>query len=397
MRARMAKKTGTLAQAVCILLLLSLLVGILLSEVLRTSAAFYRESATVVSVEETLSLAGYVFREEALLESEYMGPVDYAAVRGEAVTAGELLATVYQDDSNTGTRERAEKILAEAELLRFLRDADTVPDYYGAWSELMRRLSDSTALGTEQATEELFAALLLHAAVRDEADYDARLAELDAAFAELIKNAGKGDALFAARDGIFTRTVDGYEGLMKPEMLDALTPGGLRAMLASPQSTEQAVGKVVGNGVWYLVVPLTKQEAAELEIGKSYIATLLRSGEKLSFVPERFSAEDGTGEVVLVLRAESTLPPADLGRRLELSLVTGAVTGIRVPIQALRTEDDGLAVYVDVNGYAVRRRVEAVLYRDGYCLALQSDKDGYLRESENMIVTERRIYEGKAL
>ena len=397
MRARASRKTGMLAQFVCIMLLLLLLVGILLSEVLRTSATFFRESATVVSVEETTSLVGYVFREETVLESEYMGPVDYAAAQGEAVTAGKLLATVYQDDSNTGTRECAKKILAEAELLCFLRNADSVPDYYGAWSSLMQRLADSTAMGGEAAADELLSALCLHAAVRDETDYDARLAELDAEFAELIKNAGAGDALAATGDGVFVRAVDGFEGLMTPAALDMLTPGGLRAMLASPQSTEQAVGKVVVNGTWYLAVPLAKKEAAAFEIGKAYAATLCRSKEELRFVPERVTAEDSTGEVVLILRAEGSLPPADLGRRLELSLVTGKVSGIRVPMQALRTEDDGLAVYIDVNGYAVRRRVEAVLYRDGYCLALPSDKDGYLREGENMIVTERRIYEGKAL
>lgn len=386
-------------QIVLIVLLSFLLVGILTFEITRAESVLHREAARHTSVSRTVSATGYVFRDECLLESVDGGPVAYRVPDGAAVAAGDDVALVYADGGNTGTRARAAEITAEIERLQEI-DAADVPDYYGAYASLMASLSDRTVLGTQGDTETLKAALDRHAALAEtKEERAAKIASLQAEFDKLIENDRNAtDCVTAPHDGVLLREVDGLETVMQTAAVGTLTPGGLRALLASAQDTSRAVGKIVVGGAWYLAVPLHEDAAAGLSVGQSYPVAFSRTGETHTLVLDRITAPDVGGEVLLILLAREGTPlPADLARSQEVTVTADTVSGIWVPIMALREENGACHVFVEENGLSVARRVELLYKSDGYCLATPRDEEGYLREGDKIIVTPRRIYHGRVL
>jgi hypothetical protein len=201
----------------------------------------------------------------------------------------------------------------------------------------------------------------------------------------------------ASCDGVFYREVDGYETVMTTEAVDTLTPGGLRALLASPQGTAQAVGKIVSGGTWYLAVPMTGASAQRFTVGSTYQMSIPRTGERRALALSRVTDADTAGEVLLVFSGEGTPLLGELARSVEVEITTGAVLGIFVPMTAVREENGERFVFVDADGVAAKRRIDPLLIENGYCLVAQNPSPEFLQEGESVVVTKRRIYEGKPL
>lgn len=399
MSARRGHGFVPILQIALIAVLALLLISILSFEISRTAAELRRDVADVVSVGQHVNAVGYVFRDETVVESVDNGPVAYAVADGAAVTGGCDLAVVYADGSNTGTRARAMEIVAEIERLQALDDPNLLPDYYGAYEALMGSLSAGTVLGTEAVQSTLQAALDRYAAQSEpESERSVRIAALQAEFDVLIENDRNAtDRVKAPCDGIFYRNADGYEAVLSVAAVQTLTPGGLRALLASPQSTASAIGKVMTGDVWYLAVPLESEAAQELAVEKSYKIDMMRTGESMMLVLERITPADTAGEVLLIFRAQGIAPPRDLARCEEVAINTEEIRGIWVPMLALRENAGEYTVFVDDNGVAATRKIEPLLMENGYCLALVQASEEFLQEGEHVLVTARHIYEGKTL
>ena len=385
-------------QVVCIVVLALFLVGILWGEISRTALGLRREVATSLTLPQKSLATAYVLRDEALVTSVDGGPVAYAVASGSAVTVGQELALVYADGANTGTRARAAEITAEIERL-MAQDAESIPDYYGSYEALMSALSSGNLLGIAEARDTLGEALDRVAATGESAEArQAKIAALWAEFDALIENdRNASDRVEASCNGVFYREVDGYETVMTTEAVDTLTPGGLRALLASPQGAAQAVGKIVAADTWYLAVPMTGESAQRFAVGEAYEVRATRTGERRALKLARVTDADVAGEVLLIFSGESTPLFGDLSRSVEIEITTGTAEGIFVPMTAVREENGERFVFVDVDGVAVKRRITPLLIENGYCLVTKDASPECLQEGESMVVTRRRIYEGKPL
>ena len=398
MAANRVRRTVTLVMQIAMIVALSLLLaGILSSEMARTAAAIRREEASTASLTGSVRATGYVFRDEAVVENKVdSGAVRYYVANGATLTAGTDVALVYADGGNTGTRQAAAELTAEIERLAAL-DAAEIPDYYGSYEALMQTLSTGTVLGTAEPCGTLDAALDRYAASNTEAGVRAeRIAALQAEFEKLVAGE-ESSAVSAPADGVFIRETDGYETVLSTAAVETLTPGGLRALLVSPQDTALAIGKIVMGGTWYLAVPLTEADAADFVAGSTYSVTADRTGKTALLLLERITAPDTAGEVLLIFRADAATTLGDLARSQEITVSTNTVTGLLVPMAALREGDGAYRVFVDENGVAAARSVEPILLQDGYCLVAVTDEAGHLKEGERILVTPRRIYEGKVL
>ena len=78
-------------------------------------------------------------------------------------------------------------------------------------------------------------------------------------------------------------------------------------------------------------------------------------------------------------------------------ITTEEISGIWVPMLALRESGGAYTVFVDDNGVAATRRIEPLLMERGYCLVSVQASAEFLQEGERILVTARHIYEGKPL
>ena len=382
-------------QLLAVVLLSALLVGILATELARAADALQYEKAQEVTVPLRLEATGYLFYDAAVVKSIDLGPSDYRTPDGAAVEAGDMLAVVYADGAGAGTRERAREIVAEIERLQALDGSAPPPDYHGAYAALMKALSKENGRAVSGDIAEITDALALFAAQSESADARAeKIAALRAEFAELVKNDAY-STVTAAASGVFYRTVDGFEENMTAAVGDTLTVGALAALLASPQDTASAIGVVALEGVWHIAVTVSASQAALLSVGQTYTVDFAAAGAARALTLSRISDADAEGNCLLLLSGDG-LPPT-LDRRQQISFTYGERRGLLVPMAALSERDGGYGVYVRENGCATWRAVTPIYLENGYCLAESSDAEGMLRQGDSVLVTLRRIYEGKAL
>lgn len=385
-----------LLQILCIVLLLALLVGVLFSEVARRAEYWHGERAMLATVTDCYAATAYFFRDEVAVESVDNGPVFYLAANGAAVTAGQALATVYADGANAGTRERARVLSDELARLEAAL-ADTLPDFYGAYGSLMGTLSGGSLPAGDGAANTILDALDKRDAAANGDAYRARIEALRAELADLIKNdaAAFADAT-ASLEGIFYREADGYESVMTPAALATLTPGGLRALLASPQSTERAVGRVVREGPCYFALTMPAA-SCDLRVGDAYDVTLVREALSLTATLERVSDADGDGTVLLTFSLQA--PPEALRglRYAEITIARGAVTGISLPMSAVFEEEGALVTYVAREGVAKRLTLSPLYKKDGCLLVAQGTGEDALLVGDVVVISARRVYDGKVL
>jgi len=397
MTARKTARIKPILQVICILLLLALLFSTLFFEVRRT-ARTDRERAVSRSVTEKLPATGYVFRDEQVIRSGNTGAVAYLSAEGAAVGAGEELATVYPDSTNEGARELGAAMTAELELLRDLQNADPVwqAEYLSSYAALMSSLSVGGFLSAESAKGGVEHALDVRAAAG--ADHSARIAELEAAFAALVGPSAAGaETLDASVDGYFYRTADGYEEMFSTDRVESMTAAGLLALLDTPPNIALSVGKVVTASAWYLALPVEAAQTERFSVDMTYPVLFTRSGVSMELRLSRIAPADDNGMALLVFCADTGELLPDICRKQEVSVSLAPVTGISVPMSALREENGEYFVYVDDGGRAARRRLSVLLMRDGYCLSAPAAGEGFLGVGEEILATSRRIYEGKTL
>ena len=384
-------------QLIAVLLLSALLVGILVTEISRTTEALQYHDAAVSTVPLSVDKVGYLFYDATVVEHYDMGPIDYRASDGVTVQTGDALAVVYADTDGSNAREHAREIVEEIEQLQALDNA-VPPDYHMAYASLMEVLSAGGAQATTGSIHTLTDALALFAAQDEDSGARAvKIAALRAEFEDLIKNALHANATVTApASGVFRRTVDGFEMNMTAAAADALTVGALAALLASPQDTAAAIGCIVQAGAWHLAVTVTEDEARSFVIDKTYTVNFTGSGASRTLMLSRITAPDVQGSCLLILSGDG-MPPADLARRQQISICYGKQEGIAVPMAAL-TERDGISgVYVSVDGRAAWRTVTPVYAQNGYYLASVDAGEGALAPGDRILVTLRRVYEGKLL
>ena len=188
------------------------------------------------------------------------------------------------------------------------------------------------------------------------------------------------------------READGYEALFGASAAKELSPEGLEALLASPASTDDCIGKLVRDGEWYLALPTEAVLAATYTVGQTYTVHF-ESVAGVTMVLEQINP-DATGEGALLLLCGERLPEGlDSCRRQSVRIEKATVQGLAVP--ALAITEDG-CVLVNENGI-VRKRLLAPVGDTAPFLSQPCEDEGYLKEGERILVSTRSLYDGKVL
>ena len=164
-------------------------------------------------------------------------------------------------------------------------------------------------------------------------------------------------------------------------------------MLAAPTDTEDCIGKLVKDGVWYLALPVDAALAATYTVGQSYTVHLGMQGASAVLLLEQITPGANSTTALLVMRGESFPVGIDICRRQCVRIEKQTLTGLAVPAAAI---GEDLTVFVNENGVA-RKRSVAFVDANICSLAQPNTADGYLKEGERILLSTRSLYDGKVL
>lgn len=419
-----------------------LLIGVIIYFGVYLVRSFRGGVSTVIayadSVNVGVEVTGVLVREEQLLTNAAAATqlVDLTPAEGEKVAGGETIATLYASAADLEVRQQIKTLETEIEQLQYvLNSSGDGSDTAKLDAQILSAIAgfhSAAALGDlsdlEDDALELRSLIFKRDYAFDGSDavtaVSAVIREKTTQLSRLRSTLGSvTTSLRAPCPGVFSGVVDGYETVLTPAVLTRITPSQLQSLAAQPVSVDpSALGKLITSSTWYFTAVLPEDELSGLYQNGTYTVAFSHdwSGEA-EMTLERISDSEN-GQVALVFSCRSHLADTTLLRKQTVDVVTSALTGLRIPRQALRTvtqtvtdKETGESEEVTVTGVyaAVGAKAEfkpvTVLWQDNSSFLVKpadplnstanSDRleAERLQDGDEVIVSTSGLYDGKVI
>ena len=386
--------------------------------------------AYTYQVEESVSLSGYVVRQEQVLEDDGGGLLRLRREEGERVSRGGAVASVYADQSSLDRQAEISTLESRVEQLQYAQDAAGSSEVSMKLDaqilqnilEYRQCLTADRMAKAETYGSQLRALVLKRDYTYSEnEDLSGQIEALQAQIKELkTQAAGSVRTVTAPVSGLYSAVVDGYETVLTPESLSDMTPSQLSAVRAD-STVSYGVGKLILGDSWYYAASMSAADAEELQeasdalkkAGKSLTLRFAKSVERdLPVTVSRIGPEEN-GRCVVVFEGKTYLSRLTLLRQQSAQVVWDSTEGIRVPKEALRMEkvtvnsegqrvtEEATGVYCVVGMEARFKPVEVVYNGSSFLLvrsAAPEDRENLrLRPVDEVIITANGLYDGKVV
>lgn len=386
--------------------------------------------AYTYQVEESVSLSGYVVRQEQVLEDDGGGLLRLRREEGERISRGGAVASVYADQSSLDRQAEISTLESRVEQLQYAQDAAGSSEVSMKLDaqilqnilEYRQCLTADRMAKAETYGSQLRALVLKRDYTYSEnEDLSGQIEALQAQIKELkTQAAGSVRTVTAPVSGLYSAVVDGYETVLTPESLSDMTPSQLSAVRAD-STVSSGVGKLILGDSWYYAASMSAADAEELQeasdalkkAGKSLTLRFAKSVERdLPVTVSRIGPEEN-GRCVVVFEGKTYLSRLTLLRQQSAQVVWDSTEGIRVPKEALRMEkvtvnsegervtEEATGVYCVVGMEARFKPVEVVYNGSSFLLvrsAAPEDRENLrLRPGDEVIITANGLYDGKVV
>ncbi|MCD8382735.1 MAG: hypothetical protein LUC30_07465 [Clostridiales bacterium] len=377
------------------------------------------ETATVYSYtsQSTLASSGYIVREETVL-GDGGDLMEIVVGEGENVAAGGVVARIYNTQEALEQHQELDQLMTELERLEYLQSNGTEESDA---MELNSQIVDAiTALRSTVSTGDLddlsdrvleLEELIFRRdyTISSESSLTEEIADLKSQIYKL-ENATE-SAISSVRTsvaGIFSAVVDGYESCLTFDILDGLTPESLRAAAAvQEEPSGQATGKIITSFDWYYAAIMDKSVTKYLSTGDTVTVNFDGSAGSQKMTVQSISSANESGEVAVVFYSNKNLSSTTLLREQEAEVAYGTYTGLRIPLKALRIDQEtgAYGVYRVTGGQAKWVEVELLYTGSDYYLVqsvttenmTQSEEAKQLRAGDRVLVSGKDLHDGKVV
>ncbi len=396
------KRTDTLTKIISLLLFGALLAYLGVYIVRSASNNIRTAPAVFVSLSDNAAASGIVVRQESLIQSneKYLSVV---SENGKEVAVGEAVAVIYSGQESLARAAKIRELeLKKQYISSVLSGKSSAESLADRDSSIKEALLNVAASAARHDTESLASAsvslssLVISSASIKTTDVDLNL--VDTELASLKQSALSDTSVITAKaPGLFSASPDGYE-YITPDMLTGLTVSKLTSLEASPQDLSSDVrGKIASAFEWYFAAEVKKEDADRLKIGKSATLDFGRyCSYPLTAKVMSISSPEGD-ECVVVFRCTEATSELLFVRRASAEIVFDAREGLRVPKQAVASDEKGSYVYTLTGMQAEKKYINIVWETDEYFLAEVSQDAAALREGNDIILTTKGLTDGKVL
>jgi len=389
------KKTNNLINAAITVVFVGVLLYLGVYLVRSINNGYVTAQAVYVEMQETGQAQGIIVRDERVLFSA-LPYVDVLAEEGKNVAAGEVVATAADSASSAAETARIHQLemqISRAETTAGAvsgtdRDAAVLSALYDLSAAVARK--DMTRIYDPEVT--LTSLLFRSGATAVSAG---ELSAMKTELAQLKEQAAAAStAISSPFAGLFTTSVDGYEGLTL-DMLEELTPDSLRALTERREDTEGYLGKVAVGNRWYFAALVSEKDAARLGVGS---VTTLDLGKYASRNVEgvvTHVSHPQNGVCAVVFKCRTALAETLALREMTAEIVYDRITGLRVPAKAVHVNDQGgTFVYVMSSLQIEEKTVEILTEMGDYYIVAEQPDGNALRAGNEIVVSGKNIKTG---
>ncbi len=366
------------------------------------------ETQTVYEFSTQIKTSGQavIFREEASYPLNYSGSLLFTVSDGDKVGNGSVIAKVYQNDDDAVNATAVENLSEEIELLDEIR----LPSLSGVTSiESINRQIYSEIVDIKDAAEgsvlldidynyDNLITLLYQKSisVNQNVNYlDTLIADLRGERDSLSATISPPDNIYTNSGGYFVSFTDGLEEYLSIENGFALTPAQIDEISKQEIEIDFENYKLATSYENYFAV-LVDAVQAEIFEGRNSVTisydALIADSIKADIISINYYDDE---QAVMILKTINTSESVFTNRTVNVEIFKNEVSGLRVPITALRIIDDVFGVYIVQNNKLTFKKVDIIYEDESYFIAeMQSDSD-YLLLFDEVVVGGTDLYEGK--
>ncbi len=372
-------------------------------------------AAGVTSETTVLTETGYIFRDETVLTSSYSGVVDYHVKDGTKVSAGQNMATVYENGtsevkSNLRRMDDRLAILAQssADALKGVDMTELKKDVSGSYNTLIKMIAEGRTGGLSYYADQMLVGLnRMEVAIRgNDAVSVATEQELRDMRTRVLSESGNSQTYSAGKSGYFYSQTDGYETYFTMNAAAELTADSFYKLIGKKAATsydgQKAYGKISYTSEWLFVLPVSQDNEQYFEVGETYSACFEENNQTdIPLTLEKVIADEERGQVLLVFRGDRLPEYFSFDRSQSVSMEVERISGIYVPKSIVTRMDGFRGVYV-LRGNVVHFRYIEILHEGGdyYLVKEGVEDDGertYLRVNDLIILNGKNMFDGRVL
>ena len=237
----------------------------------------------------------------------------------------------------------------------------------------------------------------------ESAEFLASLQEqIDAAERELEtlqeQSASDTKAVTVSAPGYFSGTVDGYESVLTVDALETMTAQDYPSIAPETPDSE-AIGKLIHGDTWYYVTLVPAADAKDVEAGDPVQVTFARDFYVPITMTVRRIGGNEAGYRLLVLESDEYMQNVTMLRQQSADVVFASYSGLRVPKDAVRVNENGKTGVYILEGAVARWKPINILHDNGesYVAALDKSSTNNLWPGDEIIVGAKDLYNGKVV
>ncbi len=383
------------------------------------------ETAYRAKAYDIIESKGLVVRDEEYLQGGANGVLVYDVTDGSKVTANGTIATAYASQSDVTAIQQVETLDERITFLESLISTnasanvgiDTINSQINERLLKVLEAANSHEFGSNMSVSEnnlLTSILRKQLLTGEQGNITEKIASMKAERDTLKASCGapvgtvKSDAA-----GYFVSKVDGYEKCFDVSKLDEVTAEDVDNAAASDIDPSAYIGKVIKGVNWYLLCPISSDQAAGLSHTESVIRVRLPSvlDEEIPASIVSVNTVGNDGRAVAVLRCNYMNDALSKLRRENIEIIVNEYEGLKISKSALHDdevtyyeEDDSgndiakkervQGVYIEYGAELVFKQVAIAYAGDDYIIVNENPADGVLLNGSTVSLYDKVVIEG---
>ncbi len=186
---------------------------------------------------------------------------------------------------------------------------------------------------------------------------DGEVEQLENRKSQILSDIGvRYEEIYAQISGLFTTYVDGYEELLVPADIESYDVSYFESLSQSPEVTRidssvdagGAVCKIVNNHIWYVLLDIPADSMSGRAEGDK-VRLRFNSIDEVVTGTVNSVSEETDGRVTVTVKCQTYLESAYSYRLVDVDLIFESYDGYKIPIQAVRTGEDGTKKVIGIS------------------------------------------------
>lgn len=423
--------TGRIVAGISIALVLVFVIFLFVTTNFLGNNLLVTETAYRAVAYDVVKSSAVVVRDEAYIPASSSGVLVYSVSDGDKVTANGTIATAYRSDGDVVNRMRIRELDERISYLEALSTVtqsaniglDTVNNQLNEkLLSLIGQLNSRSFNYLSDIEDELLTSISRKQILTGEqGSFDDKIAQLKAEKSSLELSTGAPiGKVTSSSSGYFVSSVDGYENCVDIESLDEFYYSDFQKISAADIDPDAYLGKVIRGVNWYLVCPVTADEATNISHNSTTVSVRMPYAlseeipAKVLYV-NNLASQD---KAIVVLECNYMSEALSKIRTETVEIVVSSFEGLKISKSAIHdaeltrtvTDDSGAehteskvvqGVYVEYGNELRFRQIVIAYAGDDYVICNENpDRDLLFKGSTvtlyDQVVTEGAdLYDGK--